>query len=133
MGNEINDEQIDRILSLYSEHVEQQEFDFSIMLYKGKIHSVYSINLSLSFIVFEMAHVVSAETQLVKCRNCNNYFVPIGRADSVYCGYPAPKNVNKDCRDIGAQVTRTKKMKNDVDAGIPKVIYVLKNGNKTTP
>lgn len=114
LGNEIDDEQIDKILSLYSENVEQQEFDFSIMLYEGKFHSVYSINSSLSLIVFEMAHAIDTEAKIVKCRNCNNYFVPVGRADSVYCGYPSPQDVNKDCRDIGAQATRAKKMKNDV-------------------
>lgn len=114
LGNEINAEQIDRILSLYSENVEQQEFDFSIMLYEGKFHSVYSINSSLSLIIFEMAHAIDTEAKIVKCRNCNNYFVPVGRADSMYCGYPSPQDVNKDCRDIGAQATRTRKMKNDV-------------------
>lgn len=115
LGNEIDDEQIDKILSLYnSENMEQQEFDFSIMLYEGKFHSVYSINSSLSLIIFEMAHAIDTEAKIVKCRNCNNYFVPVGRADSVYCGYPSPQDVNKDCRDIGAQVTRAKKMKNDV-------------------
>ena len=114
LGKEIDDEQIDEILSLYSENVEQQEFDFSIMLYEGKFHSVYSINSSLSLIIFEMAHAIDTEAKIVKCRNCNNYFVPVGRADSVYCGYPSPQDVNKDCRDIGAQATRAKKMKNDV-------------------
>ena len=61
-----------------------------------------------------MAHAIDTEAKIVKCRNCNNYFVPVGRADAVYCGYPSPQDGNKDCRDIGAQATRTKKMKNDV-------------------
>lgn len=114
LGNKINAEQIEIILSLYSENVDQQEFDFSIMLYEGKFHSVYSINSSLSLIIFEMAHAIDTEAKIVKCRNCNNCFVPVGRADSVYCGYPSPQDVNKKCRDIGAQAIRAKKMKNDV-------------------
>ena len=134
LGNEMDDEQIDKILSLYNEHLEQQEFNFSILLYEGKFHSVYSINSSLSLIIFEMANVINTETKIVKCKNCNNYFVPIGRADSLYCGYPAPQNVNKDCRDIGAQATRAKKMKNDVVTQEYRRLYMrLKMGIKRHP
>ena len=64
--------------------------------------------------LFEFAHVLDNDIKIIKCRNCNKYFVPIGRTDTIYCGYPSPQNKDKACRDIGAQVTRTKKIKNDI-------------------
>ena len=103
-----------KLVSMYCENVEFQHFDFRIMLYDGGFHSVYTIQSSLSLILFEAAHVIDLQIKIVKCKNCNQFFVPVGRADSVYCGYPAPQNSSKACRDIGAQVTRTKKLKNDV-------------------
>ena len=57
---------------------------------------------------------MDANTKFVKCKNCGNYFVPVGRSDSVYCGYPSPQDETKECRDVGANATRVKKMKNDV-------------------
>src|SRR5699024_11356250 len=53
-------------------------------------------------------------SKFVKCKNCGNYFVPVGRSDSVYCGYPSPQDKTKECREVGANATRAKKMKNDV-------------------
>lgn len=114
LGNDIEESEATRILSLYMKNMEYQHFDFTIMLYEGKFHSVYTINSSLSLIIFEMAHVIDVETKIVRCRNCNKYFVPVGRADSVYCGYPSPQDENKNCRDIGAQATRVRKVKNDI-------------------
>ena len=62
----------------------------------------------------EAAHAMDAKTKFVKCKNCGNYFVPVGRSDSVYCGYPAPQDKTKECRDVGANATRARKVKNDV-------------------
>lgn len=133
-NDEIDEKQVDKLLSLYGENMECQHFDFTIMLYEGKFHSVYTIKSSLSLIVFEMAHVIDAETKIVKCRNCNNYFVPVGRADSIYCGYPSPQDESKNCRDIGAQATRARKMKNDVVTQEYRRLYMrLKMGIKRHP
>lgn len=99
---------------LYDSNMDFQHISFRIMFYDNAFHSVYTIKSSLSLILFEAAHAMDAETKFVKCKNCGNYFVPVGRSDSVYCGYPAPQDATKECRDIGANATRARKMKNDV-------------------
>lgn len=99
---------------LYDSNMDFQHIGFRIMFYDNAFHSVYTIKSSLSLILFEAAHAMDAETKFVKCKNCGNYFVPVGRSDSVYCGYPAPQDATKECRDIGANATRARKMKNDV-------------------
>lgn len=114
VSDEYEGDQAEQILSLYAENSEFQHMEFCIMLYDGKFHSIYTISSTLSLIVFEMAHAIDNDTKIVKCKNCNNYFVPVGRSDAIYCSYPSPQDPEKACRDIGAQVTRTKMAKNDV-------------------
>ncbi len=111
---EAEENQIDAFFSLYAENVDFQHIEFAVMLYDGKFHSIYTIQSSISLFLFEAANAINADVSFKKCKNCGNYFVPVGRADILYCSYPSPQNRNKACRDIGAQVTSTKKMKNDL-------------------
>lgn len=108
------EEQVMKFWQLYADNVDFQHIDFHIMFFDNGFHSVYTIKSSMSLILFEAAHVLDANTKFVKCKNCGNYFVPIGRSDALYCGYPAPQDESKNCRDVGAAATRAKKVKNDV-------------------
>jgi len=101
-----------------------QHFDFNIFLYGGAFHSVYTIKSSISLIVFEAAHMIDADVKVVKCKNCGNYFIPVGRADRVYCSYPSPQDKTRACRDIGAQNTLIRKRKNDTIASEYRRLYM---------
>ena len=113
-GEEYEEDQVMAFWGLYATNTDFQHIDFHIMFFDDSFHSIYTIKSSISLILFEAAHVMDANTKFVKCKNCGNYFVPVGRSDSVYCGYPAPQDETKACRDVGANVTRVKKMKNDI-------------------
>jgi len=113
-AEEFDKNAVSGFLSLYGENYEMQHIDFSIILYEKSFHSIYNIKSSMSLLLFEIAHSLNNNTKFVKCKNCGEYFVPTGRVDSLYCGYPSPQNKEKACRDIGAQATRAKKMKNDI-------------------
>jgi hypothetical protein len=110
---EYEENQVKAFWSLYTENADYQHIDFQILLYDNGFHSVYNIKSSLSLIMFEAAHAIDADTKFVKCKNCGKYFVPVGRSDSLYCGYPSPQEPSKQCRDVGANATRARKMKND--------------------
>lgn len=112
-GEEYEEEQVMGFWGLYASNIEFQHIDFHIMFYEDSFHSIYTIKSSMSLILFEAAHAMDAGTKFVKCKNCGNYFVPVGRSDSVYCGYPSPQDETKECREVGANATRTRKMKND--------------------
>ena len=113
-GEEYEEDQVMAFWGLYASNTDFQHIDFHIMFFDDAFHSIYTVKSSLSLILFEAAHAMDAQTKFVKCKNCGNYFVPMGRSDSVYCGYPAPQDETKECRDVGANATRAKKMKNDV-------------------
>lgn len=113
-GEEYEENQVMAFWDLYAANTDFQHIDFHIMFYDNAFHSIYTIKSSMSLILFEAAHAMDAKTKFVKCKNCGQYFVPVGRSDSIYCGYPSPQDSNKACRDIGANVARARKMKNDI-------------------
>ena len=113
-GADYEDNQVMAFWNLYSDNINFQHIDFHTMFFDNAFHSVYTIKSAMSLILFEAAHAMDAKTKFVKCKNCGNYFVPVGRSDSIYCGYPAPQDKTKECRDVGANATRARKMKNDV-------------------
>ena len=102
-------------LSLYEDNRFVQEIRYSICRYTdGKLHSLYYIKSVLSLLVFEGLHVIENGLKFVKCKNCGKYFIPLGRADSLYCSFRLKDDKEKTCRDVGARNTRDRKMKNDV-------------------
>lgn len=113
-GKEYEEDQVMAFWGLYASNIEFQQIGYRIMFFDNAFHSIYTIKSSMSLILFEAAHAMDANTKFVKCKNCGNYFVPVGRSDSVYCGYPSPQDEKKECRVVGANATRAKKLKNDV-------------------
>lgn len=113
-GEEYEENQVMAFWGLYADNTDFQHIDFHIMFYDNAFHSIYTIKSSMSLILFEAAHAMDAKTKFVKCKNCGQYFVPVGRSDSLYCGYPSPQDSSKACRDVGANAARARKMKNDV-------------------
>lgn len=113
-GEEYEEKQVMGFWGLYASNIDFQHIDFHIMFYDNAFHSIYTIKSSMSLIMFEAAHAMDADIKFVKCKNCGNYFVPMGRSDSVYCGYPSPQDQTKECREVGANATRARKMKNDI-------------------
>lgn len=133
-GDEYDEKQVMAFWGLYGDESDYQHIDYRLMFYDNAFHSLYTVKSSLSLILFEAAHAMDAGTKFVKCKNCGNYFVPIGRSDSVYCGYPSPQDETKSCRDVGANATRARKMKNDIMTQEYRRLYMrLKMGTKRHP
>lgn len=133
-GEEYEEDQVMAFWGLYASNMDFQHIDFHIMFFEDAFHSIYTIKSSMSLILFEAAHALDVQTKFVKCKNCGNYFVPVGRSDSVYCGYPSPQDETKECREVGANATRAKKMKNDVLTQKYRRLYMrLKMGIKRHP
>ncbi len=122
-------DQQDKVLQVYSdlygELMNMQHIDYRfIATVEQGIVSLYTIKTSMSLLLFEMAHAQQIEQQFIKCANCNSVFVPEGRSDAIYCYYPSPQNKDKTCREIGAQVARANKEKNDVVTGAYRKAYM---------
>lgn len=122
--DEYEENQIRRFWSLYGENIDFQHIDFRIANFEGKFHSLYTIKSSMSLLLFEASHCLDKDVKIKKCANCGNYFVPEGRIDAIYCEYPSPQDKSKICKDIGAQVTRANKVKNDLATKEYRRIYM---------
>lgn len=119
-----DEKQVDAFLSFFGENINMQHIDFQIAIYEGQFHSLYTLKSSMSLLAFETAHCMDNNVKFVKCANCNEYFVPEGRSDAIYCSYPSPQNPSKTCKEIGAQVTRANKEKNDVATKEYRKVYM---------
>ncbi|MBS5115162.1 MAG: hypothetical protein KHY88_05630 [Erysipelotrichaceae bacterium] len=122
--NKYDENQVMAFWSMFSENIDFQHIDFRIANYEGKFHSLYTIKSSMSLILFEAAHCLDNDVKFVKCENCGEYFVPEGRNDAIYCGYPSLQDKNKTCKEIGAQVTRANKEKNDIATKEYRRVYM---------
>lgn len=123
-GDEYDEDKVMKFWSLYTDEIELQHIDFKIIFIEKSFCSVYTIKSSMSLILFEAAHVLDNETVFIKCQNCGEYFVPTGRSDARYCSYPSPQDISKSCKDIGAQVARAEKEKNDVATKSYRKVYM---------
>lgn len=129
LGKNGDSEQRENVLKAYSDFygglMDMQHIDYRILATVDKgLESLFTVKSSLSLVLFEMAHAQQADQRFSVCPNCGNIFVPEGRSDIVYCNYPAPQNKEKTCREVGAQVARANKEKNDVVTGAYRKAYM---------
>lgn len=109
-----DDKAMELLNALFTEMVSMQHIDYRIINIEGRLRSHYMIKTGMSLLTFEFAHWLDKGVPFAKCANCSRYFIPDGRSDQIYCTYSSPQNKEKTCREIGAQVTRANKEKNDV-------------------
>lgn len=116
---------VEVILNFYGiDAIKVQQIGFRIINIEGELVSSYTIQSSLSLLLFETAHMIEKEAKIVKCKNCGHYFVVKGRTNSLYCDYPSPQNPNKTCKEIGAQIAMAEKMKNDEATHLYRTLYM---------
>lgn len=112
--NETRENILSNFGQFYSTFMQMQHIDFRIVVTESGFESMYTLKSSISLLLFEMANSINHEANFKKCPNCEYIFVPDGRSDTVYCGYPSPQNKSKTCREVGAQAARANKEKSDI-------------------
>lgn len=112
--DDTNEKNINAFLKMYTEYIEYQNIDYRIINTEYGFESLYTIKSSMSLLLFEISNSMNNDVDFVKCPNCDMYFVPNGRKDTLYCSYTSPQNSNKTCSEIGAQIIRKNKEKTDV-------------------
>lgn len=84
------------------------------------IQNLAQIALASLFEIFSEGHIIK------KCPNCNSFFVPLTRSDTIYCDEPAPQDLTKSCKEYGKYVAYLKKTQMDLATKLYKQIYNLK-------
>ncbi len=103
-----------------------QKIDYRIMNIEEKLTSVYGINDIMSVLMFELANCINNNVVMKKCNNCGHHFPIYGRPDVIYCSFVAPNGDGKTCKEIGAQVKRANKEKNDALTSEYRKVYLRK-------
>ena len=115
---------IEAFTAMYGNHMDMQHIDYRLILTENGFESLYTIKSSFSLLIFDMAHVINTEANIVKCKNCGHYFIPEGRSDAVYCSYPLRVSKVKSCKAVGAQVRRATKEKSDAATKEYRKVYM---------
>lgn len=66
----------------------------------------------LLYISFQNLLIANGNMQIMKCANCNNYFIPNTNHNTKYCDFLFSKN--KTCKEIGANNYYSKKLEEDI-------------------
>lgn len=104
----------ERIATFFEDNTQFQDIHYRIMLYDGSFHSVYGIKSGMGLALFELAHLSQEKRTIKHCKNCGRLFVPFGRADTLYCGYPTEENPATTCRNVASRSVKARMHKNDL-------------------
>ena len=75
----------------------------------------HNITNPIQLLDFEYSRLKKHNKSVKICQNCGRYFIPPKRNDTVFCQMPSPQNEKKTCQEIGPQIRRNEKRKNNPD------------------
>lgn len=52
---------------------------------------------------------------IIKCKNCNKYFIPYKRTDTLYCDRTSPQDYTKTCKRYAIELAWNEKIKDETD------------------
>lgn len=86
----------------------------------------FEISNVVDAVLLSLFHLLQEQTAVKKCANCNKLFVPLARADAIYCDRPAPQDSKKTCKEYGSKVLWYEGIVNDDVAKLARNIYCSK-------
>lgn len=112
-------------LSILTDNISSQKIEYRIAEIDDLdgLIDIYSIYNFESLTIFELLQMEKNNVLVKICKNCGCIFVD-GRSDAIYCSGPAPQDITKTCRQIGAQVARTNKEKTDITVSEYRKLYL---------
>lgn len=123
---------MDALVDLYSDSSYVQGMGYHISADKDTrmLMASYSIQDALSLSSFEVYHLFQSGGVVKKCPNCNQYFIPENRSDTIFCTRIAPQDENKTCQEYGKYLNYLKKTQDDESLKLYRQIYNRKNNKR---
>jgi len=75
----------------------------------SEIAELYEINTLEDLFRFEFIKMIERDIFVKKCKNCERFFIPRGRADAEYC-HRIFGDTNRKCSEVGAMIRYEKKV-----------------------
>ena len=96
------------------------EYSTQCQVCYGKNHRVtietVQIESLSELLVFEGCRMKKNNKVIKVCENCDRYFIPPHRKDTIYCEAPSPQDPNRTCKQVGANNKTKKKLQEDPQA-----------------
>jgi len=92
----------------------------------GQDFPSYTCDNFLDVCIVIIYHILSSGYKIKKCANCQKYFVPYNRSDTLYCERISPKDKSKNCKQYATYNNYLLKTQNDKAMKLYKQIYNIK-------
>lgn len=119
----VNDTDSEKIILLFTSLIEVQHIEYKIGLLDGEFQQMFSFSTLISFLIFEIFQIIENRIEIKKCENCQKYFTPLNRSDTIYCTRISPQDKTKTCQEYGKYIKHLKKTQTDVSTKLYKQIY----------
>lgn len=90
-------------IDTFAKYINKQKIALTQSLYINHLHQLCYI---------EFFQMVEKNIFIRKCKNCNKYFIPYSRPDTLYCDRLISED-GKTCKDVGAMNVYREKVKED--------------------
>lgn len=77
------------------------------------LNYTYEISNMYDYMITTFIKIVENNYRVLKCKNCNKYFIPYQRIDTLYCDRTSPQDSSKNCKQYGREQEWKNKMKKD--------------------
>lgn len=91
-----------------------------------KIQPIFEFNNFNDFFNFLLIEFENKGKKIRKCANCNKYFIPMFRSDTIYCDNISPQDTSKTCKEYGSINTYQENLKTNEAMGLYRKIYMQK-------
>ncbi|MHB1154947.1 MAG: DUF6076 domain-containing protein, partial [Eubacteriales bacterium] len=103
----------------------------AISLFQEKNIPVYTYGMYLfddfkNFFNFVLCRAVTLNIKIKKCANCDKYFYPENRSDTIYCDNKSPQDESLSCKEYGSQKLWYDNLKNNESMKLCRNIYQSK-------
>lgn len=95
-------------------------------LLPSPVVEVFRISNMVDAVLLSLFHLLQERTAIKKCANCQKFFVPLARADAIYCDRLSPQDNKKTCKEYGSKVLWYETIVNDDVAKLARNIYCAK-------
>lgn len=86
----------------------------------------FEISNVVDAVLLSLFHLIQERTAIRRCANCQKLFVPLARADAIYCDRPSPQDSKKTCKEYGSKVLWYENIVSDDVAKLARNIYCAK-------
>lgn len=86
---------------------------------------IQSVSLS-DFVASSIFYFFRNGYRFKRCKNCGRFFVPLSRADELYCDQSSPQDESRSCKQYGSERLWYDRLKQDEAAKLARNIYMAK-------